>query len=624
MPSYIDFGEALKGFTGAAQALGAINTLQRDFKYGDREAEANIIAKETANKRDQIELEKAQRLQEQEQLDRNVTDALHNFHQLNLEIAQQSNTGAPLSDKASQSALGVVAQNRYVADNLANNNFDAIREYTGTVKSSMNILDSYYKTGKMDPVAENQLKVNYVTLNKQANGTIINPDDVRFTPDDKGVMHVYLVDQTTGQSKMIDQNPVQTLQNMSVQSKVIDSYMNDLVAKNISKVSPQMRNYLYNVQAAQKLATMLPKTQQDAVMLRVNLSNPDALNTAMPSLFDAVEKNAMSEKTQSILKAVRNIPVVGESSGKKLKGGTFGKWMITNQDPTALHKGMSNLWDSIQNDPQFASIKQDIADSGMTKDQLGVLLVDPQLKDMKESLDIRYKRSEINKNDAATATANAQTKAMKLEQGNLAMAMKIEPAIEAARKVVDNPQSTEEDRKAAKEKIEILTNTQNDYLSLLKAGKGKGSSGKLGNKEVPLPGSDGKPVVGSGSTVKGALPSKVGATPTKQSNYNFFGGELNNKGTTTPKQKAVEAPSPYRYVPTKTTYTPPSFNSGISTFGNSTITQQNGIQQGFIDAKNQASAAEREREAQIQQIQLKEGLSRQAAEQRWASLINNQ
>lgn len=622
MPSYIDFGEALKGFTGAAQALGAINTLQRDFKYGDREAEANIIAKETSNARDKIELEKAQRLQEQEQLDRNVTDAIHSMNQLKLEMVQQGKTGAPLSDKASQSALGIVAQNKYVTDNLANNNFNAVREYTGTVKSSMNILDSYYKTGKMDPMSENQLKVNYATLNKQANGTTINPDDVRFTPDDKGVMHVYLVDKSTGQSKMIDQNPVQTLQNMSVQSKVIDSYMDDLVTKNISKVSPQMRNYLYNVQAAQKLATMLPKTQQDAVMLRVNLSNPEALNTAMPGLFDAVEKNAMSEKTQSILKAVRNIPVVGESSGKKLKGGTFGKWMITNQDPTALHKGMSNLWDSIQNDPQFASIKQDIADSGMTQDQLGVLLVDPQLKDMKESLDIRYKRSEINKNDAATATANAQTKAMKLEQGNLAMAMKIEPSLKAANEVLSNALSTDEDKKAAREKIDTLTALQNDYLSNLKAGKNK--QGKPGDRQVPLPGADGKPVVGSGSTVKGALPSKVGATPTKQSNYNFFGGELNNKGTTTPKQKAVEAPSPYRYVPTKTTYTPPSFNSGISTFGNSTITQQNGIQQGFIDAKNQASAAEREREAQIQQIQLKEGLSRQAAEQRWASLINNQ
>lgn len=508
MPSYIDFGEALKGFTGAAQALGAINTLQRDFKYGDREAEANIIAKETSNARDKIELEKAQQLQEQEQLDRNVTDAIHNMRQLKLEIAQQTATGAPLSDKASQSALGVVAQNRYVADNLANNNFNAVREYTGTVKSSMNILDTYYKTGKMDLVSENQLKVNYATLNKQANGTVINPDNIRFTPDDKGVMHVYLVDPDSGQSKMIDQNPVQTLQNMSVQSKVIDSYMDDLVTKNISKVSPQMRNYLYNVQAAQKLATMLPKTQQDAVMLRVNLSNPEALNTAMPGLFDAVEKNAMSEKTQSILKAVRNIPVVGESSGKKLKGDTFGKWMITNQDPTALQKGIDNLWDSIQNDPRFASIKQDIADSGMTRDQLGVLLVDPQLKDMKESLDIRYKESEINKNNATAANANAQTRALKLEQSNLSMAMKIEPSLKAANEVLNNPLSTDADKKAAREKIDNLTAIQNDYLSKLTAGKNKQE--KLGDRQVPLPGADGKPVVEGGSSTKSALPSKTG------------------------------------------------------------------------------------------------------------------
>lgn len=425
----IDFSEVLKGFTGAAQAVGSLRTLQRDFKYGDREAEANIQAKELGVQKAQMEINEANRLQQQREFDKQITNQVYNLNQLKQEISQSKTTGAPLSDKASATAIQNIGQNAYVSNLLINGDLNGVREFTKTVNNSVKVLDDYFKKGSISKEQEDSLKNDYVKLNKIANKTDLDPKNIQFIPDEKGQHDVYYVDPSTGTKTLIDKDPVKTIQNMSVQSNIIDTYLDDLTRKNLTNVSPEMRSYLMNMQSAKKLAAMLPANSQEAVMLRVTMSSPEQLNTALPKLFDKVESHLQSTRTSSILAAIKNIPVVGEIRGKPPKGKTLGEVLTTNQDPTVTRKALYNILKSIDTDPNFASLKRDIADNGITMEQLETLITDPYLKKIKEDTGIKSTQANIEESKAKTNYYNTSNTPSKNENSIVNQLIKIDKII---------------------------------------------------------------------------------------------------------------------------------------------------------------------------------------------------
>lgn len=500
--SYIDMGSITSGMTSTAQAIGAISDLGRKIKYGDREAEAEIRSKEAAAtqaelaiKESQYRQAKEQRLDNEKRLGVELRSNILNMQTLQKEQqAKRSGLIDYYSDTSMKVAPTVFSTNTVINDLLSKNDFTSVKEYTGTIDKGASLITDFMKNGSLDADKYAQAQDYYSKLNSYANQTYVDPKSIGFQFGDDGKIAVTQIDPKTGVQKVLDQDAIGTTKSLLTQTKVTDDWVNQMIANGYDKVDDDTRNYLGNVRTLQNISQLLPAEKGKVLFITASgVTDPNVQLSLINKGIEQVQKHLDSSSMQTAIKMIRDIPVVGEVSGKQLEGGnTFGRVMDNLKDANALHRGFNNIADTIQNDPRYEKLKQYMADNDITMDQVRTAIYDPQIKAIKDAVAIRKTEAETVKDlaqaDEARAkipyygAVTAQTKQEALNNKKATDLDKTAISYEKLATAEMNPtKKAEFSRLAAK--------ARNDAEIL----RGTSSPTSAAYQDVPLPGKTGKP-----------------------------------------------------------------------------------------------------------------------------------
>lgn len=498
--SYIDMGSITSGMTSTAQAIGAISDLGQKIKYGDREAEAEIRSKEAAAtqaelaiKESQYRQAKEQRLDNEKKLGVELRSNILNMQTLQKE--QQAKRNGLIdyySDTSMKVAPTVFSTNTVINDLLSKNDFTSVKEYTGTVDKGASLITDFMKNGSLDADKYAQAQDYYSKLNSYANQTYVDPKSIGFQFGDDGKIAVTQIDPKTGVQKVLDQDAIGTTKSLLTQTKVTDDWVNQMIANGYDKVDDETRNYLGNVKSIQEISKMLPADKGHLLFVTASsVTDPTMQRTLLEKGFTEAQKHIDSNAMQTALKMIKDIPVVGEVSGKQMAGGnTFGKAMANITDPKALYRGINNISDTIQNDPRYEKLKQYMADNSITMDQIQTAMLDPQLKILEKDIAFRKGEAEITHLGAQTiqakATAGYYAGASKVMTQNMNEANKAEDMAlkytNAANKTMDPAEKARllGEAKKAKNRADALRGLVTPQEP-------------TGETQVPLPGKTSKP-----------------------------------------------------------------------------------------------------------------------------------
>lgn len=543
--SYIDMGSITSGMTSTAQAIGAISDLGRKIKYGDREAEAEIRSKEAAAtqaelaiKESQYKQEKEQRLDNEKKLGVELRSNILNMQTFQKE--QQAKRNGLIdyySDTSMKVAPTIFSTNTVINDLLSKNDFTSVKEYTKTVDAGASLITDFMKNGSLDADKYAQAQDYYSKLNSYANQTYVDPKSIGFQFGDDGKIAVTQIDPKTGVQKVLDQDAIGTTKSLLTQTKVTDDWVNQMITNGYDKVDDETRNYLGNVRSIQEVSKILPADKGRLLFITASsVTDPTMQRTLLEKGYTEAQKYLDSSSVQTALKMIKEIPVVGEVSGKQMAGGsTFGKAMANITDPKALYRGFNNISDTIQNDPRYEKLKQYMADNSITMDQIQTAMLDPQLKILEKDIAFRKGEAEIVKDIAQAAEANATagyksalSTLTKQETSKAANFDKTAIAYEnLAAKTMDPTQKAEYTRLAAQ------------FRNNAAAIRG-GTAPPSGDMEVPLPGKGGAIPTNTTSPKR-----TIGSLFTNKNKAPGVGGDFNKSGATVKmKEQGVQIGTP--------------------------------------------------------------------------------
>lgn len=546
--SYIDMGSITSGMTSTAQAIGAISELGQKIKYGDREAEAEIRSKEAAAtqaelaiKESQYRQAKEQRLDNEKKLGVELRSNILNMQTLQKE--QQAKRNGLIdyySDTSMKVAPTVFSTNTVINDLLSKNDFTSVKEYTKTVDAGASLITDFMKNGSLDADKYAQAQDYYSKLNSYANQTYVDPKSIGFQFGDDGKIAVTQIDPKTGVQKVLDQDAIGTTKSLLTQTKVTDDWVNQMIANGYDKVDDDTRNYLGNVRTLQNISQLLPAEKGKILFITASgVTDPNVQQSLINKGIEQVQKHLDSSAMQTAIKMIRDIPVVGEVSGKQLEGGnTFGRVMDNLKDANALHRGFNNIADTIQNDPRYEKLKQYMVDNSITIDQVRSAIYDPQIKAIKDAVAIRKTEAETVKDLAQANEANASagyksalSTLTKQETSKAANFDKTAIAYEnLAAKTMDPTQKAEYTRLAAQ--------FRNNAAAIR---GGTAPQGPTGDMEVPLPGKGGAIPTNQTTPKK----SSIGDLFTNKNKAPGVGGDFNKNGDTVKmKEQGVQVGTP--------------------------------------------------------------------------------
>lgn len=411
MPSYVDFGDVVKGFTGAAQAVGALSDLNRKLTYGDREYQAELKAKENQAAIGELTLQKAQDEENRKKLDNQFAEARVRFKKTEEDWNNAGRLNAPLPTDSVRNSIMISSSNpRLLADikkGISSNNWKGVEDYKTLASENFTLGSEIVKTGgQLSQDQYDRLRDQYIKTRQYSDPKFnLSRDQVKVELDG-----VYQIDKDGNHvAKLESENPLQLAQGMQYQSKAATAVMNESLRQfgtdNYANFSKEGQKSIDVLEHFNSLLKRLPSGVAAQAKSLYQAGTIDQLEkTAIPAL----EKLAKEHDDSTNWTEAKNL-VLNQSVIHNGKPTTLGKALKNTKDPekymALLEQGTNSTFET--------EAGRNLADRyGMTPEQTITKLAEGKVKTAEQTeklLKPEETKAGINLKKAETGKAIAQT-----------------------------------------------------------------------------------------------------------------------------------------------------------------------------------------------------------------------
>lgn len=270
MPSYIDLGEVVKGFTGAAQAVGALSDLNRKLTYGDREYQAELTAKENQAAMGELSLKKAQEEEARVNMDNLLNESRARAKKFDEDSRNAGLYNVPLPTDSVKQGMMVVSSNPRLTEGIkrgiTDRNWADVEEFNTIASDNFNRAGKILRDGKVDPAEYEDVKVGYIATRKYNDPSFkLKSEELEVAMD--GVYQLNSKGERV--AKIENTSPFQLAQGMQYQAKAASSIRNEVIRQygtdNYSKFSKDTQKGIDIIQQFQSLKKQLPQHLADQV-----------------------------------------------------------------------------------------------------------------------------------------------------------------------------------------------------------------------------------------------------------------------------------------------------------------------------------------------------------------------